>query len=305
MWETCFEVRVCRVPADMDGVLDGASVLCVFKLVCSLLCLPSLATSRSPVGFCSCCILIFTDFLLTVYLSFLGFFESWFIELTPLPGVIALRFLLFLSNTYGAVLMLIAPLVAVETLTRLLWSMRDVEEEEEDEEEEEKGGWRCYAIGYLCCLSVWVSVALSLRCRWKLEEARTAGCLVAGGSLMRCLPNVLSPLPSGMRPCWGAAFLYLILILLTCLLLLIRRTMAGHGHEEKGHTMPPLEWPHRRQWWGSDLMLASLAVIGVLVLPLYLGVNILLLRSVETLLETCMSFFLGSAPRGSTPATPV
>ncbi|XP_061688816.1 uncharacterized protein LOC133507605 isoform X2 [Syngnathoides biaculeatus] len=296
----------------MDGVLDGASVLCVFKLVSGLPCLPLVATSRSPVGFSGCCILIFTDFLLTVYLSFLGVFESWFTGLTPVPGVIALRFLLFLSHTYGAVLMLITPLVAVETFARLLWSNRDAEKEEEEEEdvEEEEGGWWRHAIGYLCCLSVWVSVALSLRCRWKSEEARTTACLVTGGSLIRCLPNLLSPLPSATRPCWGAAFLYLILLLLACLLLFLRRTTVVTcrcSSEEKtnGHTTTPVGWPHGRRRRASDLTLASLAVLGVLVLPLYLGVNVLLLRSVETLLEASASVFSGSAPRGATVAAPV
>ncbi|XP_077430303.1 uncharacterized protein LOC144056994 isoform X2 [Vanacampus margaritifer] len=290
----------------MDSVLDGASVLCVFKLVCSLLCLPSLATSRSSVAFCGCCILIFTDFLLTVYLSFLGVFESWFAELTPPPGVIALRFLLFLSHTYGAVLILITPLVAVETLARYLWTTREEEDDDDDDDEdedvEETGGWRFHALGYLCCLSVWVAVALSLRCRWKSEEARATACLAVGGSLMRCLPNLLSLQPSAMRPCWAVIFLYLIVILLTCSLLLLRRTMPANGRrcpsKGKESTATPLETPHGCRGRGSNLTLAWLAVLGVLVLPLYLGVNVLLLRSVETLLEACVSFFVGSAPGG-------
>ncbi|XP_051931688.1 uncharacterized protein LOC127607431 [Hippocampus zosterae] len=288
----------------MDGVLDSASVLCVFKLVCNLLCLPSLATSRSPVGFCSCCILIFTDFLLTVYLSFLGLFESWLVELVPPPGVIALRFLLFLSHTYGAMLILITPLVAVETLGKFLWKTGEEEDDDdEDEGREEKGGWQCHAISYLCCLSVWVAVALSLRCGWRLEEARATACLASGGSLMRCLPNLLSPLPSAMRPCWSVALLYLILILLTCSLLLLTQVMASDSRQcsskETVCMTAPLQMPRRNGRRGSNLPLALLAVLGILVLPLYLGVNVLLLRSVETLLEACISFFLASVSRGS------
>lgn len=49
----------------MDGVLEGAAVLCACKLACSLLFLPSLADSYSAVSFCCCCLLIFTDFLVT------------------------------------------------------------------------------------------------------------------------------------------------------------------------------------------------------------------------------------------------
>ncbi|KAM9799049.1 uncharacterized protein LOC133161955 [Syngnathus typhle] len=291
----------------MDSVLDGASVLCVFKVVCSLLTLPLLVTLRSPVGFCGCCILIFTDFLLAVYLSLLGLFERWFGELTPPPGVIALRFLLFLSHTYGAVLMLITPLIAMEILTRFLWTTREEEEgkeEEEDEDDAVNGGWQRHAIGYLCCLSMWVAVALSLGCRWKSEEARAMVCLADSGSLMRCLPNLLSPLPRAMSPCWGVAFLYLILILVTCSLLLLTRKMVGDGREcsskEKGCTMVPFKTLRREGRRDSNLTLASLAVLGVLVLPLYLGVNVLLLTSVETLLEACVRLFWGSTHRGST-----
>ncbi|XP_034074866.1 uncharacterized protein LOC117548041 isoform X2 [Gymnodraco acuticeps] len=105
----------------MDGVLEGATVLCVCKLACSLLFLPSLTSSYSPASFCCCCLLLFTDFLVTVFLSFLWIFESWVSELTLLGDVIALRFLIFLSETYGAVLLLITPLIAVESVTRLPW----------------------------------------------------------------------------------------------------------------------------------------------------------------------------------------
>lgn len=57
-------MRVCCLAA-MDGVLESAVVLCSCKLACSLLFLPSLAASYSPVSFCCCCLLIFTDFLVT------------------------------------------------------------------------------------------------------------------------------------------------------------------------------------------------------------------------------------------------
>ncbi|XP_018556152.1 uncharacterized protein LOC108899902 [Lates calcarifer] len=171
----------------MDGVLEGATVLCVCKLACSLLFLPALTASHSPVSFCCCCLLIFTDFLVAVFLSFLCIFESWLTELTLLGDVIALRFLLFLSHTYGTVLLLTTPLIAVETLTRLLWPhsvvsykavgrpvdsdgqhcyIREVtveEEEDDDNPDEDKDKGVSHAVGYLCCLSVWVVVALNVR----------------------------------------------------------------------------------------------------------------------------------------------
>lgn len=56
---------MCCFVVAMDGVLEGAVVLCVCKLACSLLFLPWLAASHSPVSFCCCCLLTFTDFLVT------------------------------------------------------------------------------------------------------------------------------------------------------------------------------------------------------------------------------------------------
>jgi len=56
---------MCCPVAAMDGVLEGATVLCLCKLACSLLFLPSLAASHSSVSFCCCCLLVFTDFLVT------------------------------------------------------------------------------------------------------------------------------------------------------------------------------------------------------------------------------------------------
>lgn len=49
----------------MEGVLEGATALCTCKLTFSLLLLPWLSTSRSPISFCCCCLLVFTDFALT------------------------------------------------------------------------------------------------------------------------------------------------------------------------------------------------------------------------------------------------
>ncbi|XP_038552769.1 uncharacterized protein LOC119886243 [Micropterus salmoides] len=216
----------------MDGVLEGAAVLCVCKLACSLLFLPSLAAPHSPVSFCCCCLLIFTDFVVTGFLTFLCIFESWLSDLTPLGDVIALRFLLFLSHTYGVVLLLTTPLIALETVTRLLWpvahksqaagsdgqrcyagELTGKEEEDSDNPDNEKS--LSHVVSYFCCLSVWVVVALNIRWRWKLEEVWTTACLHSTNSLMRCLPNLFSPISSTVNPCWGMAFLSLLLLLLT------------------------------------------------------------------------------------------
>ncbi|XP_070759307.1 uncharacterized protein [Enoplosus armatus] len=238
----------------MDGVLEGAAVLCLCKLVCSLLFLPSLAASHSPVSFCCCCLLIFTDFLVTVFLSFLCIFESWLSDLTRLGDVIALRFLLFLSHTYGVVLLLTTPLIAVETVTRLLWPVAHrsqtagsdgqrcyvgeiTVEEEEDSDNPDKEKGLSHVVSYLCCLSVWVAVALNVRWRWKLEEVWAAACLHTTNSLIRCLPNLFSPVSSTLNPCWGMAFLSLLLLLLTTSKGLQRRLRApaqmARTHGEK------------------------------------------------------------------------
>ncbi|XP_035487632.1 uncharacterized protein LOC118309522 isoform X1 [Scophthalmus maximus] len=261
------EVDVCSqqqiLSTAMVGVVEGAALLCACKLACSLLFLPSLTTSYSPVSFCCCCLLIFTDFLVTVFLSLLCVFESWVTAPTLLGDVIALRFLLFLSHTYGTVLLLTTPLIAVETLTRLLLPPSVVphraasqsadddgqhcytgEEEEEEEEEEEdssnpdkdKDKVSSHVVGYLCCLSVWVVVALDVRWRWKLQEEWAAACLHKTNSFIRCLPNLFSPVPSAVNPCWGMAFLSLLLVLLTTSTGLLRRRRSAARTEGKPRT---------------------------------------------------------------------
>ncbi|KAM9859177.1 uncharacterized protein ACBR49_007675 [Aulostomus maculatus] len=391
----------------MDGVLEGAAVMCLCKLVCSLLFLPSLTSCHSPVSFCCCCLLIFTDFLVAVSLSLLSIFESWLTELIPQGDIIALRFLLFLSHTYGAVLLLVTPLIAVETLAGLLWpdvavahravgqtvgsdGQRCNNEEEtvaEGEDGPDKHGWLCHGVGYVCCLSVWVVVALNVRYRSRLEEVRAADCLHSSNSLIRCLPNLLSPMPTAMNPFWGMAFLSLLLLLLTSSSGRYRWRWAGlfmesthrgnHGVNTNSeyhlqNLVPGLAAPsksavpgmsvsvdpektessctvhtayswnsvqmstchhgdsvllsqeclsaeqggqehnrikgcvplifimkhmnpqHRRscEWdfprLGVNIMIGFMALLSIFVLPLYLSVNILLIRSIEALLELCI-----------------
>ncbi|XP_074528131.1 uncharacterized protein LOC141791493 isoform X2 [Halichoeres trimaculatus] len=397
----------------MDGVLEGAVVLCVCKLVSSLLFLPLLAESHSPVSFCSCCLLFFTDFLVTVFLTFLSIFEPWLANQTAqLSDVIALRVLLFLGHTYGAVMLLTTPLIAVETLTRLLWppstdthwtesQAKDDglhcfvwEEAVEKEEDRDKEKRFSHVVSYLCCLSVWVVVALNVSWRSKLEEVLTSSCLHTTNSLVRCLPNLFSPMPSFVHPCWGIAFLSLLMLLLStstsldgwhlvlgCLgqekhresrsirsssdncwqdfvlvpseresscksepeaeqcvdpektessctihkayswnsmkmstshhgdFVLIPPDVvsAGKGGQEYGGTKRSIrltfiadnhvDSEHRRQFcWGQwgfpcprvNVMIGFMGVLSVFVLPLNLSVNILLIRTIETLLELCV-----------------
>ncbi|XP_037304142.2 uncharacterized protein LOC119194139 [Pungitius pungitius] len=217
----------------MDGVLEEAAVLCVCKVASSLVFLPSLAASYSPVSFCCCCLLVFTDVLVAVFLSFLCVSGSWLTEPTPAVDVVSLRFLIFLGRTYGAVLLLTTPLIAAETLTRLLRPRcgsdghrcrvgvdaaaggEDSDDDDDDNDDDKGQGSPRRAVGYLCCLSVWVAVALNVRWRWGREETWAAACLYATNSLIGCLPNLFSPTSIAVNPCWGVAFLSLLLLLVT------------------------------------------------------------------------------------------
>ncbi|XP_034551075.1 uncharacterized protein LOC117821116 [Notolabrus celidotus] len=411
----------------MDGVLEGAAVLCAFKLACSLFFLPSLADSHSPVSFCCCCLLFFTDFLVAVFLTFLSVFEPWLTVQTSFGDLIALRFLLFLSHTYGMMLLLTAPLIAVETLTRLLWPPCTVAHRTEGQAADD--GLQCYVwektvekedthkekrfshvVSYLCCLSVWVVVAFNISWRWKREEMLASSCLHSTNSLMRCLPNLLSPMPSFVNPCWGMAFLSLLMLLLTTSISLDRRhgapacvgqekyrgksgigdssdrywqdfvlvpsaervspcksepgavqcvdpektessctvhrtyswnsmqmstshhgdfvlippdfISAGKGGQEYGRTKRGIlltfieenhvDSEHRSQFcrgqWGFpclgvDVMIGFVGVLSIFVLPLNLSVNILLIRTIETLLELCIKYLVSSAANTNNTST--
>nr|XP_040058719.1 uncharacterized protein LOC120834669 [Gasterosteus aculeatus aculeatus]XP_040058721.1 uncharacterized protein LOC120834669 [Gasterosteus aculeatus aculeatus] len=400
----------------MDGVLEEAAVLCVCKVASSLLFLPSLAASYSPVSFCCCCLLVFTDFLVAAFLSFLCISDSWPTELTPAVDVVSLRFLIFLSHTYGAVLLLTTPLIALETLTALLrprWGSGGhlccvgaeaaEGEDGEDATDKEKGSSR-HAVGYLCCLSVWVIVALDVRWRWKREETWATACLHTTNSLIRCLPNLFSPTSGAVNPCWGMGFLSLLLLLLTASTGLRRRpgdpAHTARTHEDKrgGNSdgcwrglAPALPGPsepveseaarrvdpgktesscavHRAYSWsgaqmsahhhgafvlvspaclcaerrgqehertkkrppptlvaedvdaqngsqsgwrqggfpcqGVDVLMGTVAVLSIFVLPLNLSVNILLIRTIETLLVLCVKSLVSPAANTSDACSP-
>lgn len=194
-------------------------------------------------------------------------------ELTLLSDVIALRFLLFLNHLYGVVLLLTTPLIAVETLTRLLrlhsvvtrktvsqtvidsdgqrcnlWKVT-VEEEEGGcvNPDKDKDNKLPHVVSYLCCLSVWVVVALDVRWRWRLEEVWASACLNTVESLIKCLPN---PMCSTGGSCSIMAFLLLLLLLLTMSMDLQRPHQAhkpNHGvdknSESCGHVPPELPRP--------------------------------------------------------------
>lgn len=264
-------------------------------------------------------------------------------------------------------------------------------EEDEEGHDPDKDSWLSHAVGYLCCLSVWVVVALHVSCRWVLEEVRATACLHSTKSLIRCLPNALSPMPGAMNPFWGMAFVSLLLLVLTsssglqkwCQTQLERTHRNEHGVNDNYDCLqdlvpPPAlfkpvmsvsesaqpvdpektessctvhtaySWNSMQMWarhhgdsvllsreclskggqelemaehvnsrsrsrcgwrrWGFpspgvNVMIGSVAVLSIFVLPLYLSVNILLIRSIETLLELCVTSLVSSAALVSHSAT--
>ena len=95
----------------------------------------------------------------------------------------------------------------------------NVEEDEDASGSDNDRSWP-QVVGFLCCLSVWVIVALIVRWHWKMEEVWTVVCLHTSNSLVRCLPNLFTPVPSAMNPWWGMVFFFFLLLLLiisTCL----------------------------------------------------------------------------------------
>lgn len=129
----------------------------------------------------------------------------------PSSDVIALRFMLFLSDVYEAVLMLIPLLVAVELLVRLLWGrgtltsvtdeqmfVKDIngdtwetEIQQKGEEKENKAAF-LKALGFLGCLMVWFMCGTCAGFTWKQEQVMVSSCLESGSLLSTCLPCFLT-----------------------------------------------------------------------------------------------------------------
>ncbi|KAI1892529.1 hypothetical protein AGOR_G00134530 [Albula goreensis] len=120
------------------GVLETAVILGLLKIVWSLLSVPALKESFNSVGFCCSCLLIFTDLSATVFLTLLWLAKFWQPQLLIPSDVIALRVLLFLDHTYGAVLLLTTPLMAVDIVCRMRWPL---DSDREWSEKSVGGGW--------------------------------------------------------------------------------------------------------------------------------------------------------------------
>ncbi|XP_035238061.1 uncharacterized protein LOC118207948 [Anguilla anguilla] len=204
------------------GVLEAAVTLGLMKIVCSLLCFPALRGPFNPVGFCCSCLLIFTDLLVTAFLTFLWLAKPWQPHSWASSDVIVPRLLLFLDHTYGAAMLLTAPLIAVDTACRLWWPLESEKWGEGgvhagdpvplnsecpqdrstgascDSETGAEGaghgqsGSLMHLPGFLCSLLVWSFCGCSGERDWSAEGRLVGACLQAGGSLSSCLPDLLT-----------------------------------------------------------------------------------------------------------------
>ncbi|XP_072309077.1 uncharacterized protein [Eucyclogobius newberryi] len=197
----------------MDSVLEGAIVLSLCKLACSLPFLHSVvASTSSPVSFCCHCLLVFTDVILTVFLSCLLILERWQTVAPSTGDTIALRCLLFLCHTYGVVLLLTFPDIILDTLIRHLHqhgtNKHQNTKQNDPDENDKRQSLRYHVVAYLCCLTLWIFGTLNIRLRWKLEEDWAVECLHTK-SLLTCLPNIYSPMVKLLPPFWGMASVYI------------------------------------------------------------------------------------------------
>lgn len=326
-------------------------MLSVCKVACSLPFLSSVSR-HSPVSFCCCCLLVFTDVVLTVFLGVLLILDRWQIEAPSTGDAIALRCLLFISHMYAAVFLLTLPAVIIDTFVRLQ-QHRDTNDQQtpnhkdadkRTDKTEKKPFLEYHVVAYLGCLSLWIFGTLNIRWSWKLEEVWTAACLYSTDSLLTCLPNIYSPMMRFLNPCWVMASLFIaVAIILSICHLCAKPTIMqlkspdvdtvsslnscevqmfvtgdlelypGGAKSEKvivqdGNNRPekviPLTLTEERPsagpqsgndlvfpCLGADVMIGVVCALAMFVLPLNLSVNIVLISSVEKILQWSMSYF--------------
>ncbi|XP_057217506.1 uncharacterized protein LOC130570963 [Triplophysa rosa] len=216
----------------MEGVLEAALFLCVFKVSCSsLLFLPAVIRSVSAVSLCCMCLLLFTDLAVTLFLFFVWITESWLILFQVSSDVIALRFLLFLSQVYGVVLMLTPPLIAVELMVHLLRSQENTELDKKDENTLSR------TMGFLGCLLVWIVSGIHSSNNWKVGQISTETCLDRGSCLVNCLPGFfMTPTPGMEELSWIVPAMVVLLSLTGGLGLL--KTKSAHRFTHSPENTP-------------------------------------------------------------------
>ncbi|XP_005155970.1 uncharacterized protein si:dkey-207b20.2 [Danio rerio] len=166
----------------MEGVLETALSVCVFRLMISVLLCPSILThSTTAVSLCCCCLVLFTDLAVTLFLLYMWLVEFWTIPFSVSSDVIGLRFLLFLCQSYAVVLLLTPPLMAVEMLLHMLQPQNAGQSHHK----------QCLSriIGFLGCCLAWTVSALYCSHDWTLERMSVEDCLKKEGWLVLCLPH--------------------------------------------------------------------------------------------------------------------
>ncbi|KAK3536757.1 hypothetical protein QTP86_022995, partial [Hemibagrus guttatus] len=147
--------------------------------------------SISSVSLCCVSLLLFTDLSITMFLVYLWSAAPRPMSFDPSSDVIALRFMLFLSDTYEAVLMLTPLLVAVELLARLLWGgetatsivdekeakegafLKDVDVDAWETGQQQKAENNMVvlkALGFLGCLMLWFMCGTYAGFSWRHEQ---------------------------------------------------------------------------------------------------------------------------------------
>eukprot|EP00063_Salmo_salar_P013747 XP_013988582.1 PREDICTED: uncharacterized protein LOC106565707 [Salmo salar] len=256
--------------------------VCVCKLACSLLFLPMVTASLSAVSFCCNCLLLFTDLIVTTFLVVLWFTEPWLPPFSMSTDVIALRFLLFLSYIYWAVLLMTTPLVAVETAMRLQWPQvygggavdgvvdnpaphggvtlevenwqsRDTDTQRGGRGDQDQGSCLSHILGFFCCLLVWAVCGICGGQGWRLEVPWVEVCLERTSSLTLCLPSLPNTVLLALgEPSWGLATVTLALLLvLTVGWGFLRRPLA---HTETDPHTPTTTQTHKEEH-GTDIQL--------------------------------------------------
>ncbi|XP_077060230.1 uncharacterized protein LOC143711930 [Siphateles boraxobius] len=174
----------------MEGVLDAALRVCVCKLMSSVLLCPSVVTHTiTAVSLCCCCLLLFTDLAVTLFLLYVWLMEFWLMPLNVSSDAVALRFLLFLCQAYGVVLLLTPPLIAVELLVNLL---RPQHRRTTGHLEQNASESDCLSrtIGCFGCLLAWIVSGIYSSHDWTLERFSVEACLKRGGCLVTCIPDM-------------------------------------------------------------------------------------------------------------------
>ncbi|KAK9966843.1 hypothetical protein ABG768_003932 [Culter alburnus] len=174
----------------MEGVLDATLRLCVCKLMSSMLLCPSVVTHTiTAVSLCCCCLLLFTDLAVTLFLLYIWLTESWLTPFYVSSDVIALRFLLFLCQAYGVVLLLTPPLIAVELLVNLL-RPQDRRTKGCLEQNASESDCLSRTVGCFGCLLAWIVSGICSSHDWTVERFSVEACLKRGGCLVTCIPDM-------------------------------------------------------------------------------------------------------------------